>query len=443
MGTPSVRIVTIRTRRYPGALENDDYDLDSDCNGSGGWFDAVLAYGGDRHVVPDFDGDGLVDYLASYIWEGHHLTITYGSMEVLNGDWSGQRSAEFGYLNFGEGLVSSQLSTGTTVGDMNGDGVNDAVVTCGFPDVETAALCMIDGTYLTASDGSINPWTIVEGLPRHHEPVHLLSDLDGDGEVDLLVGSDPAWLLNPSPLFEPGFGAQRVERTVHLEYELPDRDGLAYPDAQDDEVKKVNFGLEHEDLDGDGLAELFTVNRYYLGSDLALPGSYGDAEAVFPSEADPSTAGCLTGFAGDVDGDGAPELWFNCMTTGEPGRVTVASWRADTARPVGVIATIDGTPDYPLGEAVGSLGDANVDGLGDLAVALSPEVQVGWGSYGGLFLFRGSDLRVGLEVSMERRFIAGGHTDLTMQDVDGDGDDDLLVSGGEALLMVTAPHILP
>jgi len=114
-------------------------------------------------ALADVTGDGYIDLIAASVEEGPGVTI-------FSGDGKGHFKT----------LKSFPIAAGAktiAIGDINGDGISDAVVTSWNSD----ALLLIGGTqYLSAvqlhTNGLQNPWGVVFG------------DFNGDGRDEVVIG---------------------------------------------------------------------------------------------------------------------------------------------------------------------------------------------------------------------------------------------------------------
>ena len=95
--------------------------------------------------------------------------------------------------------------TSATVFDIDGDGVNDFVIT-----ERTAAASVV--SYRRTGNG----WQRygIEAAPLHIEAGSTFADIDADGDLDFVAGGDWKfneiwWWENPNPNYDPGTSPKR------------------------------------------------------------------------------------------------------------------------------------------------------------------------------------------------------------------------------------------
>lgn len=241
--------------------------------------------------------------------------------------------------------------------------------------------------------GSIDPrpWLDVApppGAAGFGAALAACGDLDGDGVGDVLAGA---------PAAGRAFVVSGADGSVMLELALSPDAGLALASAGD--------------FDGDGHVDLAA------GLPHATPGGAEAGRIEVRSGLDGAllaardgTPGALLGTdlapAGDVDGDGRPELVVSAPgVLGVPGHVLVLG-----GPDAHELLRLDGGTGF--GVAVSALGDASGDGLPDVAVAVA-------GSSARVELY---SLPAGEPVSTATTIFAGGTARLApLGDHDGDG----------------------
>jgi VCBS repeat-containing protein len=214
----------------------------------------------DQVVIADMNHDSHPDILASN-------NDGYGGISVLLSDGAG------GFLphqDFGAGLSP----TGLSVGDLNGDGILDAVVSNYFSNDVTVLIGRSDGSFNQAGN-----------LSAAGPELNRLVDLNGDAELDLVFAN-----YNSSSLsVRMGVG-----------------DGTFGPEASY-AVGANPIGLEVGDITGDGLLDVVTSN---VGSgEISLlagdgHGAFGPAETI--------GRGPVSGYLslGHFDGNGSIDVAF-------------------------------------------------------------------------------------------------------------------------------------
>jgi hypothetical protein len=299
-------------RRNPGVAEVCDNGIDDDCDGTvdncGG--DPLTTIGTDEEIhlglfpnslsTGDVDGDGTEDLaLASSAGD-------YGAVYLVRGPAIGTIAVEDELTV--RGTLATNIGAGVSTGDHDLDGVSDML---------TGAARLADG-YLF-----LGPFTTNRHLtgadarlvgPAHHYDgsdvdVDLATDLDGDGQPDVVVGA---------PLTEPSYSgvlyiaAGPVSGTVALETDAV----YTFVGAEFDQLGAHTLSVG--DVTGDGIGDL-TIARHESSDDGAVylleggiaPGVYDPATVAWATVvAEPS--GLYFGQGGlvmsDYDGDGNADL---------------------------------------------------------------------------------------------------------------------------------------
>ncbi|MBN1335781.1 MAG: FG-GAP repeat protein [Deltaproteobacteria bacterium] len=353
----------------------DDLPLDAADRAYMGWWNGEAS--GTALTACDMNGDGTDDLLV-----GAPLQATGGdaggSVYVLLGGKGGPSSGtpHLFYADvrlWGEG-GSRSGSALACLPDQDGDGVDEAIVGA----CEADGIWIVPGNATWASGGGTDlaePLSLAGLWLAGHEggtgrAVARAGDVDGDRQVDLLVGAPDsdggrAFLLGG----RPSWSADAISDACAVVSGDESGDGLG-------------SALGGADLDGDGLADLALGApgtggpgveagsvHLFLGPVRGLH-TAGDADATWTGTAGDRAAATLA-VVSDLDGDGLDDL-----LVGAPGASEGAG--AIHVVPGGALSgggTLSDLPDRISGEApldaavvVSSVGDANDDGLGDLLV---------------------------------------------------------------------------
>lgn len=347
---------------------------------------------GSSLAVGDVDGDGETDILVGAA-DADRTKSQVGVAYLVRGPISADSDLADAQTTIEGQTEAGFVGVGVAfLGDIDADGTNEFAVS--EPGVFSAA-------YTALSPGQIHIFS--GGLTGDAEPSDAIaawtgedskssagvtliggSDFSGDGEVDLIV-SACAWdgeqgavyMLTPSQMAAGGSLASASARIYNVE---PSTNGFG----------KVTANLG--DVNGDGANDIGVAWAGYTnGSDTGAiavffgPLSDGEAMDADAFVTDSSTRGSVTGLpntlasAGDVDGDGIPEMLAANPEYGTSfetyiGRAYLIDG-ADIATGIDIrwaTATFTGTA-YPdaLGSSVGSAGDIDGDGSADFMIGAS------------------------------------------------------------------------
>jgi hypothetical protein len=172
------------------------------------------------------------------------------------------------------------------------------------------------------------------------------------------------------------------------------------------------------------------------------------AALVLQDPASKNHFGLRLASAGDLDGDGTPDVLIADTSRHEdahvPGRVWVYSPKEDR-----MLDVLDGACDehnkHPrFGSALAFLGDVDGDGVPDFAVGAASETSSFWEGASGttpgyVRVYSGRDRRVLWEASGTRRHDGFGTSIAAIGDLDGDGVSDMAV-GAPGRLSGTIAH---
>lgn len=268
----------------------------------------------------DVNGDGYPDVAVSAgrLWTGAAYT---GAVFVYYGTPTG--------LSAGGTMIPGLMPNEwfgfwiEGAGDVNGDGFDDVIVGAIYtsnPEQEEGRAYLFLGS--ASGIGTSPAWMVESDDPDAHLgwAVDGVGDLDGDGYDDLIVSAQHGDPFNPGPDYGPG--------VVFVYHGAPGGPALT-PDA----VLAGAHSLAHfgqsaaglGDLDGDGHAD-FVVGAYNFTAGELVEGRVqifrGTSAGVDPTAAwtyDGNIAGLGIGasaaLAGDINGDGVPDLVVGCGPT--------------------------------------------------------------------------------------------------------------------------------
>ena len=292
-------------------------------NGSGGFTNAsgspiavgAVAYG---VAVGDFNGDGITDLAVT--------NFGSGTVSILLGNGDG---------TFTQTLIPT-VAVGTNpygvaVGDFNGDGVADLVITNETSSTVRIFLGNGDGTFTQATGSPVpvgtNPYSVA------------VADFNGDGIQDLAVANNGSG--NVSILLGNGNGTFT--------------NASASPIAVGS-----TFALATGDFNGDGIPDLAVTNYAVSGTVRLLLGN-GDGTFTNASGSPVAVGNSPIGVnVGDFNGDGIADL-----AVANNGNTTVSILLGNGS---GGFAPSSGSPVTVGSPRYMAVGDFNGDGITDLAV---------------------------------------------------------------------------
>lgn len=281
----------------------------------------------------DVDGDGDLDLVVGNYAQQSYIYLNQGSGEFINGQVRCDDVAKV--RCFGDVIG---LTLGIALGDVDGDGDLDIVTA----NDEQASLQQSDLIYLNDGTGHFGA-SHAFGPGSDSTRSVALGDLDGDGNLDIVIGNDQS---QSAAYLNDGQGNFTIQRL------------FGSPIAS-------TFSVALGDVDGDGDLDIaagnyLEQNAIYLNDGL---GNFANGSTLcgvnhrvqcFGTGSDPTSSVAF----GDIDGNGAPDL-----VVGNTGQSAVY--------------LNDGTGSFSVGHNFGSgtektntvaLGDIDNDGDIDIAV---------------------------------------------------------------------------
>lgn len=280
-------------------------------------------------------------------------------------------------------------------GDADGDGSLDVFMTGAADRGDNVSnLYLNDGTgKFTLAIGSN-----FEGL--EYSGV-AFEDVDADGYVDLLLCGRNVPGMRLSKLYMNNSGNGFTEKTTDVVFKGVDGARMAFADVDGDGIRDVV--IAGKDKDNKGSTTLYTNN----------------GSATFQVATSAPFAGVIGGDIafGDFDGDGSPDL----VVTGYGGsNVRLAKLYLNDGS--GDFTEKASTPFEGVEESAVAVGDVNGDGFEDIIISGLSDT----GKITQLYL---NDGKAGFALSTSASFPGVEYAELLLEDIDGDGDLDLYMSG--------------
>jgi len=328
------------------------------------WFDLDIS------SVQDVNGDGSLDFLipAAFSLPGGYAEVFFGG-SILDtvADWRAQKQSTVYYEKFG-------FST-DSVGDVNGDGWSDFVISGGDNDVDS---CYIEIYFGGPSLDTIPDWRFKD-LAWAIYPFYVkgLGDINGDGFDDLLAYKESI-VPYAGKIF---FGGSPMDTISDLEFHPGIMDGAGVGDVNADGYGDFALWV-YDPPDSVGTAVYFGGSDVDTIPDVPLINFWGDP------------AGSADGIShADVNGDGFSDIV--CDASSMLGVYLGSPW-------------MNGILDWWYvefwmwdGFSVSGVGDVNGDGCDDFVLGM-PYTDVGnWARAGKAYLYSGNPNMVDLGAAVE------------------------------------------
>ena len=315
-----------------------------------------------------------------------------------------------------------------SAGDVDGDGFDDLIV--GYRQGTGPGHARV---YSGASGALLHHFTGMANGDRFGRAVGGAGDVDGDGHADLIVGAA---------------GEDTNGLDSGAVYVFSGRDGsLLFKYVGASERTRLGSSVSGVgDLDGDGAPDIVvgaqpdSVALEPRGHAIALSGATGEVLYMWVGTALSSRLGCSVAAAGDVDGDGRPDVLIGDWRDGplaSAGSASVFSGANGS-----LLLRVHGTAgNQRLGSVVAGVGDMDGDGRADF-LAGSPWAHGHMNAVGLVRVYSGANGAVLHSLQGDTTNDFFGMTAAGLGDFDGDGvpdfavgaygDDDAGVNSGSA-----------
>ncbi len=383
----------------------------------------------------DVNGDGYSDVIAG-AWYYSNGEISEGAVFLYSGAAGGVVgpvwTVEGNQTNAHYGFAVS------TAGDVNGDGFSDVIVGAhGYDNGQAneGRAFLYKGSAFGLS--GTPSWTAEsdQADALFGISVATAGDVNGDGFSDIIVGAE---------VYDNG---ETDEGRAFVYHGAPD--GVSYNPNSFTLGGQAIAGWGWSvatagDVNGDGYSDIIAVARSYDNGE-ADEGKvwvyHGSPSGVSPSPAwsaetnqvaaEISSAAC----AGDVNGDGYSDVivgspYFDFGPSTNEGRAYVFMGSPSGLGATAAWTANSGQPSAWLGWSVGSAGDVNGDGYGDVIIG-ADGWDLGQSSEGRVWVFYGSAAGLGgnaWSVDGDQEGAGLGYSVGTAGDVNGDGFSDILIA---------------
>jgi Bacterial Ig-like domain (group 3)/FG-GAP-like repeat len=386
-------------------------------------------------VFADMNGDGIPDLICN---DGNYLYLAVGKgdgtftqtsqtpfltdgwligAKDMNGDGRPDlivqenegfsillKGADFSFTALPVALTGSETRA-ATVADVDGDGNTDIVTAVSWPD-DTSGISMLWG-----SSGGV-----LASAYGYRAPYYL----EGAAMAHFTSGPAPDIAAQPAHTELPLTFRNNGDGTFNL---LPDPNPYVPPTNQPP-LNYYTYGLQTGDFNGDGLPDLLESGQFgtVVDGDVGGPwlvqslagngnGSFGAAVQVLNYLSNSNAYRAST--AGDLNSDGIDDIAVAYYDTvdillGQKG----GGWKLSQS--------FQAANNNGSSQAQAVFGDWNGDGILDVAIQYTTEIQFYLGNGDGTFT-AGQTLNLPFDASLD--YITAG-------DVDGDGNVDLLVTQG-------------
>lgn len=329
----------------------------------------------------DVDGDGADDFIVGMPGASPNGLSLAGSAQVISGADGSQLLRFDGELAGGAAGISVDGGR-----DIDGDGVPDFLVGSPFATINGFIDTGRVDCYSGATGALIHRFDGPQKYGKWGVSVTFLDDLSGDGVPEIFAGAfqAPAGGVYDAGLalvLDGATGAQIfriIGAGVHVEL------GFAVASAGD--------------VDGDGLTDFMVsaptdnTPTHHAGKIFVHSGADGSLIHELLGTRDSGHMGAALASAGDVNGDGVPDILGGAPTAYVNGKSAAGVVRLWSGADGTLLAEFRGTQaGQQLGESLAAAGDLNQDGYADFAIGAPQTDVAGANRAGSLYLHSGID----------------------------------------------------
>jgi hypothetical protein len=347
-----------------------------------------------RLAVGDIDGDGKPDIVVPTMEANAFYVFRNTSVDT---------TIAFGGL---KGFATPVNPVSTSLGDLDGDGKLDVVVTNSSGGGSSVSVFLNNST--PGSIAFLNRSDLTTGLDGYSSPTSsAIADLDGDGKPDLVVANASSLVTvyrnNCTPGYVDFYGRQNYPVGVNA------------------------TSIMIRDLDGDGRPDIVTANSGSNTLSVLMNTSTVGSISFAPAQNLLAQNGPYSLAIGDVDGDGKPDIAV-CNANYVQDSTGQAYYSVSVLRNTCTPGTLSfaAAVNYKAGNTPVSLAMADMDGDGkpDLVATTSSD---------SVSVFKNTCSNGTISFLPFKNYAVGvGPFSVAAADLDGDGRPDLVVANTSA-----------
>jgi len=312
------------------------------------------------------------------------------------------------------------------VGDVNGDGVPDVVV--GAPEARPGGRYDAgQATVYSGKDGSVlHSFAGTSSIEFLGASVAGPGDLNGDGKPEIAVGAPRASQWKGSVRAFSGKNGSLLWEAV----------GATKGEALGTALSVTG------DMNADGVPDLLAGapsasvgGREHCGVARVLSGKDGKALLTLEGEVAWESFGTVVAPAGDVNGDGKPDIAVGGWFSPHEHTARASSLRLFSGKDGALLFTVPAQDNSCQATSAAVIGDRDGDGIGDLVLGMPMATRSGHLAGGGIRIRSGANGRILVRAAGRgTNFDTYGLALALAGDMNGDGFTDFWVSasGGEA-----------